>query len=280
MIIDNHKTLILENGLEDVNHLVVTLTPLLECVSMNPEKLKSLLESYQRGEVDLQQVMDSLRGLPYEDLGFARIDHHRSLRQGFPEVVFGPGKTVNQIVAIVQSILAAGSNVLITRASEEIYQAVRAEVADAVYHKVARAITIIRKPAPQKQGMIAIVTAGTSDITVAEEAAVTLELLGNPIERFYDVGVAGVHRLLSARQQLDRARVVICLAGMEGALPSVVGGLVPVPVIAVPTSIGYGASFGGVAALLAMLNSCAANVVVVNIDNGFGAAVVANLINQ
>jgi len=247
---------------------------------MDQEKLVTLLEAYKRGEMDTQGMVDHLRALPYEDLGFARIDHHRRLRQGFPEVVFAQGKTTDQMVAIVKSLLSVESNVLVTRASEDVYQAVHGAVDDAVYHPVARVITVTRKPVPLKPGTIAVVTAGTSDIPVAEEALVTAASLGNQTDRFYDVGVAGVHRLLDVREQLDRARVVICLAGMEGALPSVVAGLVRVPVIAVPTSVGYGASFGGLAALLAMLNSCAANVAVVNIDNGFGAGVVASLIND
>lgn len=246
---------------------------------MDREKLTSLLEAYKRGEVELEDVIHQLRALPYQDLGFARVDHHRRLRQGFPEVVFAQGKKTEQVVAIVQAMLSAESNVLVTRATEPIYQAVRTVAADAVYHELARVITVTRTPPVPKQGTIAVVAAGTSDIPVAEEAVVTAQMLGNPVERYYDVGVAGIHRLFDVWEQLCRARVVICLAGMEGALPSVVGGLVAVPVIAVPTSVGYGASFGGIAALLAMLNSCAPNVVVVNIDNGFGAGVVASLIN-
>jgi hypothetical protein len=247
---------------------------------MNPDKLKALLEQYQRGEITTDSVLHHLRRMPYEDIGFARIDHHRSLRQGFPEVIFAPGKTVAQIAGIADRMLAQGTNVLITRADQAIYEGVKAVAADATYHESARAITVVRHEVPRKAGTIAIVTAGTADIPVAEEAAVTAELFGSPIDRIYDVGVAGVHRLLGARDRLDQAPVVICVAGMEGALPSVVGGLVSVPVIAVPTSTGYGSSFGGIAALLAMLNSCASNVTVVNIDNGFGAGVVASLINK
>lgn len=247
---------------------------------MDRKRLENLLQAYKRGDVDLPQVIDRLRSLPFENLRFARPDHHRSLRQGFPEAIFAQGKTIDQITAIVENALATMTNVLITRASHDIYVAVRRLAPDAVYHEAARAVTIIRHPLPKKSGIVAVVTAGTSDIPVAEEAIVTAETLGNPTHRIYDVGVAGVHRLLSVREELDRARVIICVAGMEGALPSVVGGLVAAPVIAVPTSVGYGASFGGVAALLSMLNSCAANVVVVNIDNGFGAGVVASLINQ
>jgi hypothetical protein len=246
---------------------------------MEPEKLSTLLEAYKRGDLELQEVVHQLRALPYQDLGFARIDHHRRLRQGFPEVVFAQGKRTEQVVSIVQAMLSAESNVLVTRATEELHQAVRTVASDAVYHELAGAITVTRNALPLKPDTIAVVAAGTSDIPVAEEAVVTAAILGNRTERYYDVGVAGMHRLLDVREQLRRARVIICLAGMEGALPSVVGGLVAVPVIAVPTSVGYGASFGGVAALLAMLNSCASNVVVVNIDNGFGAGVVASLIN-
>lgn len=247
---------------------------------MNPETLKQMLEAFRRGQIELGDVMMYLRDLPYKDLEFARIDNHRQLRQGFPEVIFGQGKTTDQIIAIIQSMREFNGNVLVTRTSEAVFHQVHALIADAEYHPLARMIRIIKQPAPRKHAHVAIVAAGTSDLPVAEEAALTADTLGNPIKRFYDVGVAGVHRLLSIREQLTDARVVICVAGMEGALPSVVGGLVGVPVIAVPTSIGYGASFGGLAALLSMLNSCASNVVVVNIDNGFSAGVVAHLINQ
>ncbi|MCS6806392.1 MAG: nickel pincer cofactor biosynthesis protein LarB [Acidobacteriota bacterium] len=247
---------------------------------MNPETLKQMLEAYRRGQMELDEVMSYLRDLPYKNLEFARIDNHRQLRQGFPEVIFGQGKTTEQIIAIIESMLQFDGNILVTRTSEAVFDQVRAIITDAEYHPSARMIRIIRQPAPRKHGHVAVVAAGTSDLPVAEEAAMTADTLGNPIDRFYDVGVAGVHRLLSIRDQLIKARVVICVAGMEGALPSVVGGLVGVPVIAVPTSIGYGASFGGLAALLSMLNSCASNVVVVNIDNGFSAGVVAHLINQ
>ncbi len=247
---------------------------------MDPEKLRTILQAYKQGEIELPQVMESLRALPYENFGFARIDHHRHLRQGFPEVVFGQGKTIDQLIPIVGAMLATDTNVMITRVSEDVYQALQVVFQDAVFHSQARVITINRTPVMTKQGLVAVVAAGTSDIPVAEEAIVTAELLGNQVERYYDVGVAGVHRLLDLRDELEKARVVICVAGMEGALPSVIGGLVSGPVIAVPTSIGYGASFNGIAALLSMLNSCASNVVVVNIDNGFGAGVVAHLINR
>jgi hypothetical protein len=247
---------------------------------VNEGTLRELLLAFRRGEVTLDEVLARLRHLPYEDLGFAKLDHHRLLRQGFPEVVFGQGKTPEQIAAIVVRLLERGSVVLVTRTDEAAYTAVHRVVPEAVYHPHARMITIRRDPPPEPEGLIAVVSAGTADIPVAEEAAITAEALGSRVARFYDVGVAGLHRLLSIWEPLAEARVVVCVAGMEGALPSVVGGLVGVPVIAVPTSIGYGVGHGGLAALLGMLNSCAANVVVVNIDNGFGAGVVASLINR
>jgi NCAIR mutase (PurE)-related protein len=225
-------------------------------------------------------VIERLRHLPFEDLGYARVDHHRALRQGFPEVIFGSGKTPEQIAGIAARLLERSANLLITRSDRAAYECVRAIVSEAVFHEASKAISVRRDQTERGRGVIAIVTAGTSDIPVAEEAAVTAEVMGNRTERLYDVGVAGIHRVLSQRELLQSARVVVCAAGMEGALPSVVGGLVSVPVIAVPTSIGYGASFGGIAALLGMLNSCAANVTVVNIDNGFGAGFVASLINR
>lgn len=247
---------------------------------MKEGTLRELLLAFRRGEVTLEDVLARLRHLPYEDLGFAKLDHHRHLRQGFPEVVFGQGKTPEQIAAIVARLLEHSALALVTRTDEAAYAAVRRIAPEAVYHPQARMITIRRGAPPEPEGLIAVVSAGTADIPVAEEAAVTAEALGNRVERFYDVGVAGLHRLLSFHERLRAARVIVCVAGMEGALPSVVGGLVGVPVIAVPTSVGYGAGQGGVAALLGMLNSCAANVVVVNIDNGFGAGFVASLINQ
>ncbi|MCS6817773.1 MAG: nickel pincer cofactor biosynthesis protein LarB [Blastocatellia bacterium] len=248
--------------------------------AVNEGVLTELLLAFRRGEVTLEDVLARLRHLPYEDLGFAKPDHHRHLRQGFPEVVFGQGKTPEQIAAIVARLLAHSALALVTRTDEAAYAAVRRIAPEAVYHAQARMITIRRGEPPEPQGLIAVVSAGTADIPVAEEAAVTAEALGNRVERFYDVGVAGLHRLLSVYERLQAARVIVCVAGMEGALPSVVGGLVSVPVIAVPTSIGYGVGQGGVAALLGMLNSCSANVVVVNIDNGFGAGFVASLINR
>lgn len=247
---------------------------------MNSEKLRELLEQYKSDQCSLDDVMTRLKHMPYENIGFARVDHHRNLRQGFPEVIFGQGKTNEQVAAIVERLLNADANVLVTRTTPEAYQLVAQLAPDAVYHQIARAITIRRNNQSRGKGQIAIVSAGTSDMPVAEEAAITAELAGNDIERFYDVGVAGLHRLLSERERLSQMRVIVCCAGMEGALPSVVGGLVAVPVIAVPTSIGYGASFGGLAALLGMLNSCSSNVLVVNIDNGFGAGFTASLINR
>jgi pyridinium-3,5-biscarboxylic acid mononucleotide synthase len=246
--------------------------------------LQDLLERVARGDLDtdtaLKQLVEVLRSSPFEDLGFARVDHHRSVRQGFPEVILGLGKTSAQIAAIAAEIVKRGSTLLVTRADEAAYEAVRALVPGAVYHADARLITLRQQDVSPGKGTIMVAAAGTSDLPVAEEAARTAELMGNDIDRLYDVGVAGLHRLLGERKRLASARVIIVVAGMEGALPSVVAGLVGTPVIAVPTSIGYGASFGGIAALLGMLNSCALGVSVVNIDNGFGAASIASLINH
>jgi NCAIR mutase (PurE)-related protein len=251
---------------------------------MNAAKLKALLEEVATGRVttpDAERILlEALRAQPFEDLGFARVDHHRALRQGFPEVVLGLGKTPAQIASIAAEIVSRGSTLLVTRATVEAYAAVRAVVPGAVHYVEARVIALRQGDLTPGKGRIAIVSAGTSDLPVAEEAACTAELMGNTVERIYDVGVAGIHRLLSERARLADARVIVVVAGMEGALPSVVSGLVSVPVIAVPTSIGYGASFGGLAALLGMLNSCASGVSVVNIDNGFGAANIASLINH
>ncbi len=221
-----------------------------------------------------------MRHLPFEDLGFARVDHHRTLRQGFPEVIFGVGKAPEHVAGIVRSLLPQKSNILVTRCSPEIYARLRRVTSKVKYHKAARAASIVQDRTIYGNGVIHVVCAGTSDIPVAEEAALTARLMGNHVETTFDAGVAGIHRLLSVREALTRAGVVIAVAGMEGALPSVVGGLVSGPVIAVPTSVGYGSSFGGITALLAMLNSCASNVTVVNIDNGFGAGYVASLINR
>ena len=238
------------------------------------------MESVRDGRLDTAAALEQLAGFPYEDISVARVDHHRELRSGFPEVIFGLGKTPEQIAAIAERIVAHGSDLLITRTTKEVYEKVRSITERAEYHPEARMITSTEKWEDHGAGTIAVISAGTSDMPVAEEAAVTAHCLGNRVSRVYDVGVAGLHRLIGERATFAAARVVIVVAGMEGALPSVVGGLVGVPVVAVPTSIGYGASFGGVAALLGMLNSCASNVSVVNIDNGFGAGVVSSLINQ
>jgi NCAIR mutase (PurE)-related protein len=251
---------------------------------MNRTKLKTLLDAVAGGTLEAEdaerQLLEALRARPFEDLGFARIDHQRAIRQGFPEVVLGLGKTPAQIAAIAAEIVRRGSTLLVTRASQAAFEAVRAAVPLATYHAEPGLITLRQRDVAPGKGLILIVAAGTSDLAVAEEAACTAELMGNDVDRLYDVGVAGLHRLLAERSRLDSARVIVVVAGMEGALPSVVSGLVAVPVVAVPTSIGYGASFGGVAALLGMLNSCASGVSVVNIDNGFGAANVASLINH
>ena len=251
---------------------------------MTIEELRKLLEAVRAGSLNPEaaerQVLDALRQAPFEDLGFARVDHHRELRQGFPEVILGLGKTPDQIAAIASRIVARGRPLLVTRATPEAFEAVQRLVPAATYHAQARVVTLEQGEVARGKGTILVACAGTSDIPVAEEAALTASLMGNDVERLYDVGVAGLHRLLSAQEQLRRARVIIVVAGMEGALPSVLAGLVSVPVIAVPTSVGYGASFGGVAALLGMLNSCANGVTVVNIDNGFGAAATASLINH
>jgi NCAIR mutase (PurE)-related protein len=248
------------------------------------KQLQDLLDQVAAGTLDPAVAKERLIGVwraqPYEVLGFARVDHHRSVRQGFPEVILGLGKTPAQIAAIAAEIVARGSTLLVTRASADAFEAVRAKVPAAGYHGEARLITLRQQDITRGHGTIVVAAAGTSDLPVAEEAACTAELMGNDVERLYDVGVAGLHRVLGERERLNAARVIIVVAGMEGALPSVVAGLVSAPVIAVPTSIGYGASFGGLAALLGMLNSCATGVSVVNIDNGFGAASIASLINH
>jgi NCAIR mutase (PurE)-related protein len=248
------------------------------------KQLQDLLDQVAAGTLDpaaaKERLIGVLRAQPYEDLGFARVDHHRSVRQGFPEVILGLGKTPAQIAAIAAEIVARGSTLLVTRASAAAYEAVRARVPSAAYQAEAGLITLRQQDITPGKGTIIVAAAGTSDLPVAEEAACTAELMGNEVARLYDVGVAGLHRLLGERERLNAARVIIVVAGMEGALPSVVAGLVSAPVIAVPTSIGYGASFGGIAALLGMLNSCASGVSVVNIDNGFGAASIASLINH
>lgn len=247
---------------------------------MNQTRLKELLESVAAGTISVDQAQERLRALPFEDLGFAKVDHHRTLRKGYPETVFGAGKTPEQIVAIVGRMRDQGHNVLVTRCDPEAVRAVLDAYPDVTHHEMARALTLTLEPPPRPPGYVAVVCAGTSDMPVGEEAAVTCESMGSAVERITDVGVAGLHRLLEQREKLNRACVLIVCAGMEGALPSVVGGLVEKPVIAVPTSVGYGASFGGLAALLGMLNSCATGVAVVNIDNGFGAGVLAATIHR
>jgi pyridinium-3,5-biscarboxylic acid mononucleotide synthase len=247
---------------------------------VNAELIRKLFEQVRRGALSPDEAVNRLRHLPFEDLGFAKIDHHRSLRAGMPEVIFGQGKTPSQTAEIFARLAKHGGNVLATRADGKQFAAVKKKVRVAEYREPARAIVLQRDRHIYGKGTVAVVSAGTSDIPVAEEAVVTAEVMGNEVRHFYDVGVAGIHRLLANREALTKARVIIVCAGMEGALPSVVGGLVGVPVIAVPTSIGYGASFKGLTALLGMLNSCASNVSVVNIDNGFGAGYVASLINR
>ncbi|MFM2123881.1 MAG: hypothetical protein RL328_332, partial [Acidobacteriota bacterium] len=243
---------------------------------MNQDQLRLLLEQVRSGSVEIDSALDRLRHMPFEDLGFAKVDHHRALRHGIPEVVFGKGKTPEQVSAIVQSLLTRAQNVLVTRATPETALRLLDEIPDAEHFPASGAIRVWRDRAPQGKGKIAIACAGTSDLPVAEEARVTAETMGNEVDAIHDIGVAGIHRLMAHRERLAAARVVIVCAGMEGALPSVVGGLVAAPVIAVPTSVGYGASFQGLAALLGMLNSCASNVTVVNIDNGFGAGYAAS----
>ena len=247
---------------------------------MDIDDIKDLLSKVKKGKVSLGEALKHLKDLPYKDIGFARVDSHRALRCGFPEVIFCQGKTPQQVVAIASQIIKGKGDLLATRADEKIYQAVLKEFPEAKYHESARAITIKRSTRRPTKGLILVVTAGTSDIPVAEEARVAAELMGNRVEALYDVGVAGIHRLLGHRGLLTQARVIVVVAGMEGALAGVVAGLVNCPVVAVPTSVGYGASFFGIAPLLTMLNACAGGVSVVNIDNGFGAGYVASLINQ
>ena len=247
---------------------------------MNQEQIRQLLEQVASGNLEPDKALEQLRDLPFENLGFAHIDHHRALRTGFPEVIFGQGKTREQILSIAERIIEHGSQMLATRLAEDAAQALVERFPQAEYDTLARTVLVPAPQTPPQTGLVAVVSAGTSDLPVAREAAVTAQAMGAHVEEIYDVGVAGLHRLLAEQAQLDSARVIVVVAGMEGALPSVVAGLVKVPVIAVPTSVGYGASFGGVAALLGMLNSCANGVSVVNIDNGFGAACTASLINH
>src|SRR5713101_5779442 len=247
---------------------------------MNEVRLRKLLDDVRAGRVPPGTALKRLKSLSTHDLDFARVDGHRSLRKGFPEVIYCEGKTPAQVTKIARAILRHNDNLLATRADHETYRAVKRAFPRAKYHEAARAITVVRKALPKRHGIIAVLCAGTTDIPVAEEAVVTAEIMGNRVKRYYDVGIAGIHRLLAVHEELLDASVLIVIAGMEGALPSVVGGLVDKPVIAVPTSVGYGASFGGIAALLAMLNSCASGITVVNINNGFGAGYAASLINR
>ena len=247
---------------------------------MTEAEIRKILGSVRSGQTSIGEAMEKLKHLPYENLGFARIDHHRSIRQGFPEVIFGRGKTAKQIISIVEKMLARNHNILVTRTDEKVFRQIKRLTPLARFYPDSGLIAVFRDRTLHGKGQILVISAGTADIPVAEEASVTAEIMGNTVSTLFDVGVAGLHRLLSQYKLLKKARVIVVVAGMEGALPSVVGGLVSVPVLAVPTSVGYGASFQGVAALLGMLNSCASNVTVVNIDNGFGAGFVASLINR
>ncbi len=249
---------------------------------MRHEYLRELMVKVKKGQIGVDEAVDRLKTLPYEDIGFAKVDNHRSIRQGAPEIIFGQGKTPEQIVSIIRVLTKGGNDAIVTRTTREVFRKVKAVYKKALYNEQARMI-VVKKTARQarkNKGLVLIISAGTSDIPVAEEAAVTAETMGNKVERLYDVGIAGIHRLLDNIDIIKAATVLVVVAGMEGALPSIVGGLVDKPVIAVPTSVGYGASFGGIAALLGMLNSCASGVSVVNIDNGFGAGYMANLINS
>lgn len=247
---------------------------------MDMEAVKQLLENVKNGNVGVDEAVGKLKTLPFEDIGFAKVDHHRNLRNGYPEVIYSQGKTVEQIKAIVEKLMSRNNNIMATRAGKEVYEGIREVTEDAVYYEAARIVVVKKREVQKTQKVIAVVTAGTSDIPVAEEAAITAETMGNTVQRVYDVGVAGIHRLFAKADVLMDANVLIVVAGMEGALASVVGGMVDKPVIAVPTSVGYGANFGGLSALLTMLNSCASGVGVVNIDNGFGAGYLASMINK
>jgi len=247
---------------------------------MKTSEIETILASLSNGDISTVEATESIKNLSYEDIGYARVDHARAERQGFPEVIFGAGKTRSQIVGIFEKLIVRSPNILITRTDAGVFGEIRNVLSEAEWHESASLIRVRRDETELGAGEIAVVTAGTSDIPVAEEAALVAETMGNRVKRIWDAGVAGIHRILAEREVLQNARVVVVVAGMEGALPSVVGGLVKVPVIAVPTSVGYGASFGGLAALLGMLNSCASNVTVVNIDNGFGAGFTASLINR
>lgn len=247
---------------------------------MKPEQLKGLFEEVRSGSLSPEEATERLKHMPFEDIDFAKVDHHRALRHGMPEVIFGQGKTPSQVAAIAERIASKGQNVLATRVSPEAAAAIQEKLPEAQYHPLSRLVILERERVVTGKGKILVICAGTADLPVAEEARLTAELMGNEVVAVSDVGVAGIHRLLEQRQKLWDARVIICCAGMEAALPSAVGGLVGCPVIGVPTSVGYGAHFNGLASLLSMLNSCASNVTTVNIDNGFGAAYVASLINR
>lgn len=242
--------------------------------------MEKLLKDFKTGKIGLSEILEKIKILPYEDLEFAKIDTHRTVRKGYPETLFCKGKTIPQIIKIVEKMNEYGSNILATKANKKIFNSIKKIIPDAKYNEIAKTIIIKKEEVKKKKGKILIITAGTSDIPVAEEASVTAELMGNSVEKVYDVGVAGIHRLFDIKEKIFEANVIIVIAGMEGALASIVGGLSSKPVIAVPTSIGYGASFNGIAALLTMLNSCAEGVVVVNIDNGFGAGYFASVINR
>jgi pyridinium-3,5-biscarboxylic acid mononucleotide synthase len=247
---------------------------------MNPKEVEKLLKDVKQGETTVEEAMEVLKNFPYTDLGFARIDHHREMRTGYPEIIYCAGKSIEQVREIFMVMAEKENNVIGTRANIEMYEAVRGILSDSVYYPIARIISLQKKKPVVPESRIAIITAGTSDMPVAEEAAITAELLGNNVLRIYDAGVAGIHRLVDKLPEIRKCRVIIVIAGMEGALASVVGGLVDKPVIAVPTSVGYGANFGGISALLAMLTSCSTGVTVVNIDNGFGAGFAASMINK
>lgn len=247
---------------------------------MNIENLRKLLEDVKSGSLPIENALQDLKKLPFEDIGFAKLDHHRNIRNGYPEVIYCQGKTVPQIKAIVQRLMERENNIMATRAGYDVYEGILEVTPDAVYYEAARIVAVKRRDAATGEKIIAVVSAGTSDIPVAEEAAITAAIMGNKVERLYDVGVAGIHRLFANTDILMRANVLVVVAGMEGALASVVGGMVDKPVIAVPTSVGYGANFGGLSALLTMLNSCASGIGVVNIDNGFGAGYLAAMINK
>lgn len=248
---------------------------------MDLKKLLSILEGVKTGKIEVEQAIKKLKTLPFEDIGFATLDHHRSLRQGFPEVIWGQGKTAQQIISIIKKMKEKGHNILATRVDRKKAAIIKRSIPKVKFYPHSRALTLLNHKVKDKgRGVILVISAGTSDLSVAEEALITADIMGNRVEHLYDVGVAGIHRLVSQKEKLLKASVLIVVAGMEGALPSVVAGLVSKPVIAVPTSTGYGTSFGGVTALLGMLNSCASGVAVVNIDNGFGAGYIASLINQ